>query len=217
MPNDAQDRAEIDALVERLVREARLPNARARDELRRELASHFEDAAEAVGARAALARFGDGSVIADGFRRAYRRGRRALYAGKIAASVLASTLVAIALQLVAHAQTAATAEGVGGVYLSAWYRPAAHVSMALVVIAVAAWELGIEPLCVRLEREPLRLLATWGVLLAAVLAAHALRAAALDPLQASMRTAATVAVWASTIAITARLDVAYLRRFGGAL
>jgi hypothetical protein len=85
------------------------------------------------------------------------------------------------------------------------------------VIAVAAWELGVEPLCTRLDREPLHLVAAWAVLLVVVLAAHALRDAALDPLQASVRTAATVAAWASTIAITARLDVAYLRRFGGAL
>lgn len=209
-------REEIDALVERLVRDAGLPNARARADLRRELASHFEDAAE-QGGDDVVARFGDVAAIADGFRRAYRPMRRALYAAKVLASLVASVAVAIALQLVAHLQTAGGVDVVDGVYLSPWYRPAAHVSMALVVIALAAWELGIEPLCIRLEHRPARLLATWGALLVVVYAAHLLRAAALDPVQALERTAATVAAWTATLAIAARLDLAYLRRFGASL
>jgi hypothetical protein len=216
---EVPDQARIAALVERVVRESAPPSARARDELRRELTAHFEDALAAAGEgdeaeREVLARFGDAAEVVDGFRRAYRRGRTALYAAKVAASVLAGAAVAVALQLLAHVQSAG---GVAGLSLSPWYRPAAHISMALVLVAVAAWELGVEPLCVRLDRDPARLLAAWGALLVVVFATHVLLHAALDPVQASVRTAATVAAWAASVAITARLDLAYLRRFGGTL
>ncbi|AHG93469.1 hypothetical protein J421_5934 (plasmid) [Gemmatirosa kalamazoonensis] len=209
-------REEIDALVERLVRDAGLASAQARDDLRRELVAHFDDAiAAADGApdavRAALARFGDADTVAAELRRAHGAGRRALYAAKVAASLLASTLVAIALQLVAHLQRGGDVDGVS---LSPWYRPAAHLSMALVVVAVAAWELDVEPLCVRLEREPARLLTAWGALFVVAYLTHLLRDARLDAAAALVRTAATVAAWVAAIAIAARLDRAYLRRLG---
>ncbi|MGH7577737.1 MAG: ADOP family duplicated permease [Longimicrobiales bacterium] len=65
---------DVVGLVNRLVREANLPSARERDELRRELLSHFDAVGSSPEAlRAAIERFGDTQAVTDGFRRAYRR------------------------------------------------------------------------------------------------------------------------------------------------
>src|SRR5690349_1628780 len=100
----------IDAAIERLVRAARIPDRAAREELRRELAAHFEDATaaaevEAAGGRSsdstrrALARFGDEAIVAEQFQRVYRWDYALLYALKIAAAVLLSAAVALFFQV----------------------------------------------------------------------------------------------------------------------
>jgi predicted permease len=66
------ERETVDALIEGLVREADLPSDRARNELRRELESHFEESGTSPEAiRAALHRFGGTDAIREGFRHAY--------------------------------------------------------------------------------------------------------------------------------------------------
>jgi hypothetical protein len=96
---------DVAALIERIVREAHIVSAGERDALRRELADHFEDAARAGDVHdveRAVARFGSAAEVADGLRRAHRPGRRMLYAAKVSVSVVAATLVALALQLPHH-------------------------------------------------------------------------------------------------------------------
>jgi predicted permease len=69
------ERKTVAELIERLVNEANLPNERARDELRRELESHFEESGGSPGAiRAALMRFGSNDAVSEAFRHAYPAG-----------------------------------------------------------------------------------------------------------------------------------------------
>jgi predicted permease len=66
------ERRSVDALIDRLVREANLPNDQARDELRRELESHFEESGNSPDAiRSAVRRFGSTAAVSEGFRHAY--------------------------------------------------------------------------------------------------------------------------------------------------
>jgi len=199
-------------LIERLVRDSNLPSRRAREELRRELESHFAEAGdspEAIGA--ALARFGSADAVADGFRRAYRRGRVALYVAKVLASIVASTVVALALQLLV---TVAAGHGRHALHLAPAHLRISALSLAVVLVAVAAWELGIEPLCGRLERHPPLLLATLTALCPAAYVAHLALNAGSDVGGAFVGAAVTVAIWISTIAILSRLETAYVRFFG---
>jgi len=67
-----RDDLDPDALIERLVAAARLESEAERDDLRRELRAHFEDAGTSPeAARAAIARFGGERAIADSLRRVH--------------------------------------------------------------------------------------------------------------------------------------------------
>ncbi|GJG89361.1 hypothetical protein tb265_48450 [Gemmatimonadetes bacterium T265] len=222
-PGEAPAGTPVETLVERLVRDARLPSAPARADLRRELTAHFEDALASAEARgiapaealeAALARFGDVPAVAAGLRRAHRPGRAALYAAKVLASGAASLAAAVALQALAHP---GLAFGPDGPRLPPWHAPAVRAAVGLVLVAVAAWELDVAPLCVRLDRRPARLLATFAALLAAVTVTHTALHDVLAPAQVLLRTAATVAAWVAAVAIVARVDLAFVRRFGSAV
>src|SRR5918912_551451 len=92
---------DVDAIVERIVEAARIPGRRRRDDLRRELRSHFEDGGTTPdAAHETLARFGDAALIADSLRQIYRWDYRLFYLSKIAASVVASIAVAIAIEAI---------------------------------------------------------------------------------------------------------------------
>jgi hypothetical protein len=208
-------REAVRELIERLVRDSDLSDARAREELRRELESHFADCGDSESAlRDALARFGSPDAVARGFRAAYRRGRGALYAAKILASVVVASVVGLALELIANLRVAGDA---GVVRLGGGYLVSACFAVTIVLVLVAAWEFDVEPLCARLERRPLRLVATVGALFAAIYLGHPLVHGPLAihaPFDVALILAASatgVAVWVSTIAILARLDVAFLR------
>jgi hypothetical protein len=201
-------------LIERLVRESNLPDARAREELRRELVSHFEECGGSEDAlREALARFGSPDVVARGFRAAYRRGRAALYVAKVMASVVAASAIALALELIANLRVG----GGGAVHVGRGYLVSAIFALTIVVVLVAAWELDIEPLCARLERKPLRLAATYGALFAGLFVGHPLvhgPMALHAPMHVGLILVASttaLAVWAATVAIAARLDLLFLR------
>jgi len=211
---DGDERRAVEELIERLVREASLPDARARDELRRELAGHFEEAGDSPDAiRDALARFGRADVVSRGFRAAYRRGRAALYAAKVLASVATASAAGLVVELIANLRIR---PGAGTLAIGDGYVVSACFAVAIVIILVAAWELDIEPLCARLERRPLRLVAAFGALFATIYFGHP---TVHGPISAPVTlmlagAAAGVAVWASTVAIVARLDLAFLRLLG---
>ena len=200
-------------LVDRLVRESNLPDDASREELRRELASHFEESADSPAAmREAITRFGSIADVSRGFRAAYRRGRGLLYAAKVLTSIVAAGAAALALELLPNVRVGVhgTSVGIGHGYLVS-----ACFAGAIVLVLVAAWELDIELLCARLERRPIRLLGAFGALLATIYFGHPLvHGPIAAPLKLVISAAAVgVAVWACTVVIVARIDLAYVRLF----
>jgi hypothetical protein len=90
-------------MVDRIVRDARIPGRTAREGLRRELVNHFEDAGQrADGLSGALHRFGPEQALTEAFRRVYAADYHAMYAVKVAASIVASTAVALAVLVAVH-------------------------------------------------------------------------------------------------------------------
>jgi hypothetical protein len=209
---------DVDELIERIVREARIASARDRDELRRELAGHFEDAVGAVSnsrtpeppSHRVIAQFGSVEEIAEGFRRAHRPGRRALYAVKVIGSVVVATFVALALQLPLHLERSA-----GAIAIAPLYAVAVRVSIFAVLAAVAAWELDVEWLCTRLERDPVKLAAACLALFVVLSSAHAALGMDVPALRAFVGATTMLAVWTSSLAILARSDRVFLRAMGG--
>jgi len=200
----------INDLVERIVRDSRIPDAGARDDLRRELIAHFEEAGHSADA---IERFGSTNEIVAEFRRAYGPRRVLLYAAKVLASVVVSIVVALGVQAVVNLRFEPVS---GDLRLSSWYGFAVLVSILIVVVAVAAWELGIEPLCARLERRPARLLTVYAVFTSGAYVTHLIIDKLIAPEHALMGSAATIAVWVATVAILSRFELAYIRRFGAA-
>jgi len=99
----------IDAIVDRIVDDARIPGRRRRADLRRELAAHFEDAAsqtQSVGET--MRRFGDPTPMIEAWRHLYRWNRRLLYAAKLIASLAASIAAATAIEAMANLRVANT-------------------------------------------------------------------------------------------------------------
>jgi hypothetical protein len=87
-----RERDAVASLIDRLVAAARIPSRAAREDLRRELSAHFEDAGSSPEAmRDALRRFGVESEVADSLRRVYRCDYLCLYFAKVAASIGAGT------------------------------------------------------------------------------------------------------------------------------
>ena len=95
--------ADVDAiatLVDRLVADARMPSRRERDDLRRELHAHFEDAALAHGSvDEAIAGFGSVDDVACRLRGVYLAQRLLVQALRIAAGLTASIVAALAIEL----------------------------------------------------------------------------------------------------------------------
>jgi hypothetical protein len=209
-----RDAETISDIIDRIVRESKIPSAREREELRRELIAHFEEVGSSPDAvRAALERFGSTNEIVAEFRRAYSRGRLVLYAAKVLASIAVSAVVALGVQALVNLRLEPVS---GGLQLGPWYSTAALISFMLVVVAVTAWELGIEPLCARLERRPARLLAIFVAFASAAYVTHLILDKFIEPEHTVLGSAATIAVWISTIAILSRFELAFIRRFGAA-
>jgi hypothetical protein len=137
------DRRVVDRLIDRLVRDARIPRRSAREELRRELATHFEEAGSSPEAlERAMARFGSEALLVEQFRQVYRWDYTAMYLVKIAASVLISVVAALAVQVLVNLRVALTAEALR---LAPGFSKAAVISVAVVVGLATAWEIGRRP------------------------------------------------------------------------
>jgi hypothetical protein len=137
------ERERVERLIESLVRAARIPRRRDREELRRELWTHFEESGlspEELGP--ALARFGDGEQLAAGFRHVYRRAFLLVYVLKLGASALGSAVVALLIQVAANLRFGGMRLGGGAVLwrLAPDFSRTALVSVAVALGAVAAWE-----------------------------------------------------------------------------
>ena len=137
------DHDAVAALIDRVVAGAHIPGRAAREDLRRELWAHFEDAGSSPEARReALRRFGVESAIAESLRRVYRWDYLCLYLAKVAASIVASLAVALAIQVCVNLRVEIDAEvfrlGPRFVYAAARTVP---IVLALVIV----WEVARRP------------------------------------------------------------------------
>lgn len=205
------DRDEPRTFIDRVVRESRIADAREREELRRELESHFAEVADSPEAlRAAMARFGSASEVGGALDRAHRGSQLVRQLLRLALVLSASGAVALVLQLATNLRRDVRSDAI--VLGPAFARSIAFSSL-LILLLVAAWELDVEPFCARLERRPLRLLATVGGLALLMLTVHAATNSVLSPRLAMSASAVDVAIWTCTIAILARVDRRFARVF----
>ena len=131
-------REDIDAVIEPIVEAAKIPGRRRRDELRRELRSHFEDSGltpEAL--HDAVARFGNTARIGDSLRKVYRRDYMLLYIVKVGACIAAATIAAILIEAIAGLRLESDADAW---HLSRDFAHAARFGVVLTLALVAAAE-----------------------------------------------------------------------------
>jgi hypothetical protein len=204
------DRDAASQLIDRIIRESHIPTARDRDELRRELESHFAEAGSSPDAlRAAVERFGSPLVVSRELAHAHRRRRLVSKLMRIVIAVGASLFVALAIQIAANLRL-----GTRGASLELMtFTRSTSFSALIVVVLVTAWELDIESLCARLERRPVRLLLTLAALAASMVLFHSAGNNTLPPETALFSSAVDVAIWTCTVAILARTDRAFARVF----
>jgi hypothetical protein len=197
------DDADIAATVDRIVAAVGVPRRRARADLRRELHAHFEDAGASPDERRdALRRFGPEAAVIAGLRRVYAFEYRLLYAGKVAASVAASLVTALAIEWIVN--------------LRIEPRPVAF-ALAVVVTVIAAWELARPPAAaVRDALTRTRLFVIFATFAAVEFAVHA--AIGVHFATARLVLAATVLtlIASATLTIVARADRAFASLVGAA-
>jgi hypothetical protein len=134
----------VESLIETIVAGAHIPSRKRRDELRRELLAHFEDAGttpEAV--RDALRRFGSEALITESLRRVYQWDYAFLYLTKIAASIVVSAAVALLIEVVVNLRVEAEAEAWR---LAPGFSHGVALAIAVVLALVTAWEATRPPL-----------------------------------------------------------------------
>ena len=136
----ADDR--IAALVGRIVAGARIPGASARDDLRRELLAHFEDAATTGSLDRAIHAFGREEDVAALLHRVHRGEYVALYLAKIAASIVLSFAAALLIVAVVNLRVELRAEVVR---LAPGFSRVAGLALAVVLGVVAGWEIVRRP------------------------------------------------------------------------
>jgi hypothetical protein len=88
----------VDALIDRIVAGARIPNRAERDDLRRELQTHFEESTpSADDAAFAIRRFGPEPLITESLRRVYWLDYLAAHVVRLVASTIASFAAALVI------------------------------------------------------------------------------------------------------------------------
>ncbi len=191
------DHDAIATLIERIIARASIPSRAHRDDLRRELWTHFEEAGHAPdAARDAVRRFGAEALIGESLRDVYRRDYTVWYLAKIAASIVASIAVTLLIEVFVNLRVEVQTE----VWrLAPGFSRAAGMSVAV----------GIGHLCSKLERWPPRVLALVGAFAAALYVNHALLSVAFGPSRALIAGAILGTVWSSTAAILNRVDHAF--------
>jgi hypothetical protein len=133
----------VSALIDRVVAGARVPSRAEREDLRRELWTHFEDAgASPESVRSALERFGAEAMITESLRRVYRRDYVLLYLLKVAASLIASVAAALVIEALANLRVEAQTEAWR---LAPGFTRGAGLSVGVVLGLVTAWEVGRRP------------------------------------------------------------------------
>ena len=125
-------------LIERIVRDARLPGRAAREHLGQELRSHFAAVGSTPEAlREAMQRFGNPEMLTSAFRYVYRWDYAVLYLLKIAASVIVSMAAALVIQVLVNLRLEVQAE----VWrLAPGFSKATIISVGVVLGIATAWE-----------------------------------------------------------------------------
>ena len=133
----------ITALIDRIVAGACIPGRAERDDVRRELLTHFEEAATSPESVAyAIRRFGDEAMVTDSLRRVYRWEYRALYLAKVVASVVASFAAALLIVAAFNLRLELETE----VWrLAPGFSRAAGLALAVTFGLIAAWEVVRRP------------------------------------------------------------------------
>jgi hypothetical protein len=132
----------VGTLIDRIVAEAQIARRADREDLRRELSTHFEDAAAGSSVQSAVQRFGDEAAVTACLRRVYRSDYVLLYAARLAASLAVCVAAALMIQVAVNLRL----EGAQAWRLTPGFPRAAAVSVVVVLGFVAAWELGRRPL-----------------------------------------------------------------------
>jgi hypothetical protein len=137
------DQDAVAALIERIVAGARIPRCADRDDLRRELWTHFEEAAGSPDAiDSVIRRFGDASMISGSLRRVYRWDYAALYVAKLVASLIASFAAALLILAAVNLRVELATE----VWrLAPGFSRAAGLSLAVVLGLITGWEVMRRP------------------------------------------------------------------------
>src|SRR5712692_751558 len=133
----------VAALIERIVAGAEIPSRAQRDDLRRELWTHFEEVGTSPAAvREAVGRFGAEASITGSLRHVYRWDYLWWYLTKIAASIVASIAAALLIQVVVNLRVELRAD----VWrLAPGFSRAAGLSVAVVLGLITAWEVARPP------------------------------------------------------------------------
>jgi hypothetical protein len=134
---------DVAAFIERIVAGARIPSRAERDDLRRELWTHFEASGTSTEAlQSALRRFGAEAMVTESLRRVYRWDYAFLYLAKIAASVIASLSAALLIEVLVNLRLEVQAE----VWrLAPAFSHTAGLAVGVVFALVTAWEVGRQP------------------------------------------------------------------------
>jgi hypothetical protein len=134
---------DVAALIERIVVGARIPTRAARDDLRRELLTHFEDAGTTAGSvEFAIRRFGSEALVSESFRRVYRWDGVALDCARVAASIVASGAAALLILALVNLRVELEQEVWG---LAPGFSRAVGMALAVVFGLVIAREAGRRP------------------------------------------------------------------------
>jgi hypothetical protein len=133
----------VSALIDRIVAGAHIPSRSEREDIRRELWTHFEEADDSPEAvQMALRRFGPEALLTESFRRVYRWDYAALYLLKIVASIMASLAAALLIEVLVNLRVEAQAE----VWrLAPGFSHGAGLSVGVVLGLVTAWEVARRP------------------------------------------------------------------------
>jgi hypothetical protein len=247
-------RKDIDTFIERIVDAAQIPSRQRRDELHRELRSHFEDRGLTPEAfDDSVACFGSAAAIGDSFRKVYRREYLLWYGGKVAACMAAATMAAILIEAIASLRVSSGgdawqlspefthAAGFGVVVTSALVAAAeatrAPLTWSRALVSLGCYTILAACACVVSANTvgafiTAGILATIGVgfaraatgwmaralltLAAFTMSEYVLHRSvgiAFGPLRALAASAILLMLWASTIAIVAFSDRAFIRAF----
>jgi hypothetical protein len=138
-----RDQETVGALIERIITRARIPGAAQRDDLRRELWTHFEEASDSADSTwEAVSRFGTETMVGESLRDVYRRDYALWYLAKIAAAIVVSTAAALLIQVLVNLRVELQAEVFR---LAPGFSRASGMSVAVVLGLVTLWEAARRP------------------------------------------------------------------------